>query len=294
VIEAALLLAQNGLSVFGVAGDCRSPLVEKGRFEHGCHDATREPGEIRRRWEQVHPDANVSVATGDASGVLVVDVDIKNGVDGRKHLRYLQDRYGAWPLSWKSMTPSGGYHLWFRQPAGLDLVNRVGLPVTVDGKVIRLIGLDIRSTGASVAAPPSRKGEASYRWERSPDDTELQDAPAWLLKLCERPPLPPPGPPLKLESADRMARYAAAAINGELDEVAGCQPGGRNERLFISSAKIGSLVGAGLIPEDMATTALESAAAECGLLRDDGAHAVRTTILSGLRRGMAQPREIRA
>lgn len=294
MMSAALQLADLGLSVFGVGADCRTPFKVKERFEHGCWDATRDPDEIRWRWTDCHPRGNIAVATGDASGVLVIDVDNKNGIDGTAALARLEEWFSPLPESWLSTTPSEGEHRWFAQPPGLDLVNRVNLPVERDGQRVKLHGLDIRSTGASVCVAPSSKPHGAYRWVRGPlDGASLAVAPDWLLKLCERPPLPPPGPPLRMSDADRIGRYVAAAVNGELDQLMQCRPGGRNQALFIASAKIGEFVGGNLLDYSMAETALESAADAIGLLREDGAVAVRGTIKSGLVRGMAQPREVR-
>jgi len=295
MMAAALKYAETlGWRVFGVGADCRVPFKVKDRFEHGCWDATSDPDEIRWRWTVAHPRANIAVATGDASGVLVIDIDNKNGVDGFASLARLEDWFGTLPESWRSVTPSGaGEHRWFRQPPGLDLVNRVNLPVERGSEKVKLYGLDIRSTGASVAVAPSAKPAGAYRWISGPFDTALADAPGWLLDLCTRPPPPPPGPPIRLTDADRIGRYVAAAVNDELDQLAKCKPGGRNQALFIASAKIGEFVGANLLAYDMAETALATTADTMGLLREDGPNAVRGTITSGLRRGMAQPREVR-
>jgi hypothetical protein len=41
---------------------------------HGLHDATADPGVIRRWWTR-WPQANVGIRTGAASGLLVIDID---------------------------------------------------------------------------------------------------------------------------------------------------------------------------------------------------------------------------
>ena len=95
-------------SVFQVAADCRSPLKGEG-FEHGCHTATCDPAKIERRWS-MHPAANVALATGPASHVFVLDVDVKTE-DGRATLAVLEDENGWLAETWTARTPSGGQHV---------------------------------------------------------------------------------------------------------------------------------------------------------------------------------------
>lgn len=296
MMGAAISYAERlGFFIFGVAEDCRVPIKVKGQYEHGCHDATSDPEEIRRRWTR-HPKANIAVACGARSGVFVLDIDSKGDVDGFASLAQLVTKHGPLPESWLSRTPSGGEHHWFRQPVGVQLRNRVGLRVYhPDGSRTVYPGLDIRSDGASAAAPPSAKPHGSYTWVRHPLRTPLADAPGWLIDLAKEQPLPPrkPRPPLQMGSTDRMARYVERALDGEYRAVAETPKNqGRNQRLFMAAANLGELVAAGLLPQDLAESTLEGAAQECGLLQEDGVHSVRMTIQSGMSRGLRNPREI--
>lgn len=299
LLRAALDYAELlGFSVFGVLADCRIPCKVIGRFEHGCHDATKDPEEIRYRWGSAHPRANIAVACGPKSGVVVLDIDAKGAVDGFESLRRLEGQHGELPLTWCSRTPSGGEHRYFRHPDGVELRNKVGLR-SYDGQgrvAEKFQGLDIRTAGGSVALPPSCKPHGAYAWKVDPSDVPLADAPKWLVELAKDPPLPPrnPAPPLRLSDMDRLSRYVAAAVDRECDRLSGmAQASGRNLQLFQASANLGELVGAGLLPQATAEQHLEDAAAACGLLQEDGFGAVRATIASGLRRGMANPREVR-
>ena len=45
---------------------------------HGVNDATTDHEQIDKWWTE-HPDANIGIATGQASGILVLDIDPRNG-----------------------------------------------------------------------------------------------------------------------------------------------------------------------------------------------------------------------
>jgi putative DNA primase/helicase len=192
---AALAYGPIGLAVFPVAADCRRPLTP-----HGCQDATTVVETIERWWAR-WPAANVAVACGTPSGVFALDIDVK-GANGLRTLAELEAANGELPHAWRTATPSGGCHLWFRQPARA-LRNRVNFAP----------GLDVRTNGGSVAAPPSRKPNGAYHWEVAPWDGSLADAPDWLLNLIDPPAaMRAPRPPVRAGSRDRLANYVAAAI----------------------------------------------------------------------------------
>lgn len=281
--------------VFPVGPDCRVPWTgDKETKGHGYKDAQREPEAIRALWRGRR--TNIALACGPHTGVVVLDVDCKDGSLGYDSLRYLEERFGALPRTWTAATPSDGRHIYFRHP-DRALRNRVGLHIIEsDGMKTRLPGLDVRAAGGSVALPPSRKPSGGYSWLVDPADGEaLADLPTWLLDVFDPPAPPPkPQPPIRATSADRMARYLAAAVNSECTELAGMGRGtGRNMRLFQAAANLGEFVGSGLLPRDSAEAALEHAASDCGLWAEDGPHACRATIASGLTKGLARPREVR-
>lgn len=295
--SAVAYVERLGFHVFGVGADCKSPIKVIGQYEHGVHDATGDADEVRRRWTR-HPHANIALACGPDSGVFVLDLDAKGSVDGFASLDRLEKLNAPLPITWTAQTPNAGEHRYFRQPDGLEMRNKVGLKVYhPDGSRTLYDGLDIRTAGGSAALPPSRKPNGPYVWRIKPGEVPLADAPKWLLALAVDPPAPPrrPAPPLRLGELDRAAKYIAAAVDSECNTLASmASASGRNAKLFQASANLGELVAAGLLPMEMAEGALERAAADCGLLQEDGAHSVRMTIASGMRKGLANPREVRA
>ena len=275
VQDAARRYIAIGIAVFPVAACCRVPMV-KG----GCHAATTDLERVPLLFTR---SSNIALSCGPRSGVFVLDVDTK-GADGLAALRALEQEHGPLPETWTAETPSAGAHLYFRHVEGRTLRNRVGF----------VPGLDVRTAGGSVALPPSSRSDGAYRWTRPPGSCDLADAPAWLLTLIDPPEPPrPPARPLRIDGSERAVRYVCKVVDQECGALSTMGPNtGRNLRLFQVSARLGELVGGNLLTLDAATQALERVAVECGLVREDGWHAVRATIRSGMTKGQANPQAL--
>jgi hypothetical protein len=162
--------AENGLC------SCDNPICHgKGkhpRTQHGFKDSTIDETRISRYWHRM-PDANIGIATGEASGIVVLDVD---GDAGEESIADLQVKYGAIPETIEAITGSGGRHIYFAKPF-----------VSIRNSESKIgPGLDIRGDGGYVIAPPSMHVcGAHYEWELSahPDDIGLAEVPPWLLQL---------------------------------------------------------------------------------------------------------------
>jgi putative DNA primase/helicase len=122
---------------------------------HGVKDATTDRGQIKSWWA-ASPNANIGIATGSASGILVLDIDPRN--NGEETLARLTTELGPLPETITAITGGGGRHLIFNHPS---------FPVRKDtmGKVFGL-GIDVLSDGCIMVAPPSRHASGKrYRWE---------------------------------------------------------------------------------------------------------------------------------
>ena len=108
--------------------------------------------------------------------------------------------------------------------------------------------------------------------------------PPWLLCLLRPGPAVQPPRPATVASAG----YGAAALRSEAEAVADTAPGQRNLRLFIAAARMGELVGAGLLTQVEVETVLGAAALAVGPTQREA----EATISSGLRHGRAQPRRV--
>jgi hypothetical protein len=121
--------------------------------------------EIRAWWGR-WPDANIGIVTGRASGLVVLDIDPRNG--GDDGLAQLVSEHGSLPSTATSRTGGGGEHLFF---ATLDRV-RSCVPAR---------GVDLQGEGKLVAVPPSlHQSGRRYCWAR---DVEPAVAPPWVLGL---------------------------------------------------------------------------------------------------------------
>lgn len=142
-------------------------------------DATTDPG-IIKLWWRADPLANLSIATGAASKLFVLDID---GDEGRASLGNLVARHGEIPLTPRAVTGSGGWHFLFLHPGG---------HVKTMGRVAP--GIDVRGDGGQIVAPPSiHLSGAQYRWidGLAPGQVPVAPAPPWLLALLTEQPAAP-------------------------------------------------------------------------------------------------------
>ncbi|MDD3580091.1 MAG: bifunctional DNA primase/polymerase [Desulfobacca sp.] len=139
---------------------------------HGVHDATTDQAIIREWWTQ-YPEANIGVATGQASGLVVLDIDPRNGGDIKK-------LPGNLPLTPTVATGGGGQHYYLRHP---------GDSVKNAGGLAGYAGVDFKADGGCVVAPPSNHNSGrQYSWDYRPETTPLSSIPDWLLRLIQTPP----------------------------------------------------------------------------------------------------------
>jgi hypothetical protein len=163
MLKAALGYAQMGFAVFPCAPRGKTPLVKR-----GFKAATRDEAQIHEWWTR-WPDSNIGIATGTASGLLVVDID---SLDGAKHLGELAEQFGKLPRTARVVTGKG-YHLYFCLPASCGRV-----PNSAEN------GLDIRGDGGYVIAPPSVHEGGSRYGTDSECPLQIADAPQWLINFA--------------------------------------------------------------------------------------------------------------
>lgn len=139
LLEAACIYARS-YKVFPLAPQSKS----KQLLRSWKNEASNDLAQVERWWKAC-PQANIGLVTGN--GLLVIDVDNKNGKNGSETLKpYLDD----FPDTMIVKTPSGGYHYYFEVEGSFP--NKVNL----------YEGIDIRSDGGYILAPPSVIDHQAY------------------------------------------------------------------------------------------------------------------------------------
>lgn len=191
----ALFCLEQGWAVFPVfsildgicgCGDpaCPSPgkHPERTLAPNGLHAATKFAEQVER-WFASGRLLNYGIRTGQASNLVVVDIDDKEheGRDGPATWRRLLASYAGSagePTTVEAISGSGGRHLFFTCPPDVLIAS---------GKDVLGPGIDIKAEGGYVVGDGSLHiSTRSYVWEtsRHPEDTPIQPLPEWLAALC--------------------------------------------------------------------------------------------------------------
>ncbi len=244
--EAAAIYAKHGWAVFPCIG--KQPATKT-----GFKSASTELERIGDWWER-NPSANIGWSL--PTDWFALDVDPRH--DGDKSLAELYAKHrDQVPFTLEALTGSGGRHLIFRMPEGVELRQGAGF----------LPGLDTRRGGRGylLVAPsihPDTKG--AYEWRVA---VEPQLPPAWLVELIRVPVAKPrerfdPGT-LPVRELDKRSKYARAVLRGVCDDVRAAGKGQRNDTLNKAWFRIAGFRDA--ISKQEAQDALLAAALDCGL-----------------------------
>lgn len=194
-LEHALWYAARGWRV--------APIPPGYKYPHGIDKwqerATVDPTPITKYWS-LNPDHGVCIATGEGSGIFVVDIDPDDG--GDDSLAALEAKYGALPDTIEAITGGGGRHLVFAWPGGIEIRNSASGTLGV--------GIDVRGVGGQFVVAPTVHPDTgrAYEWEveHSPfDGVAPAEAPAWLLELLAQAP-----------GGDQPRRERATRADGDL------------------------------------------------------------------------------
>ncbi|QIG46665.1 DUF3631 domain-containing protein [Nordella sp. HKS 07] len=222
--------AAQDLYVFPCAFD-KSPITK-----NGYRDGSKDIAQIERWWGQ-NPYAMIGCVTGPRTDVILLDVDIKRGVDGRASLKKLRIDVSGCP---QAVTPSGGSHYYFRL-GGKTLRNS-------QGKLGP--GLDVRGQGGYAILPPSTPDprRPGYAWV---NDISLAAAPVISPEL------------------EALLKEKTDELTAECNKIRAAKPGERNAVLNACAFKIAKIVLGGRLQEAGAREALTEAALEIGLEREE-------------------------
>ncbi len=174
--------------------------------------ATTDTNTIHQWWLGQYADHGIGIATGQESGVFVLDVDVSEGKTGDETLHELEQTHGPLPDTATVLTGSGGVHYYFQHPEGIEIRNDAGRKLGP--------GLDIRGEGGQVVAPPSvHQSGNPYAWVGG-EPAPVAPAPEWLIELITAQPEPTHQPVTRVSSnADEdsvAARYNQRTTWAEL------------------------------------------------------------------------------
>lgn len=225
ILERALGYLQLGYPVFPVC----SPLM--GVHQHRgkpCQNVGKTPliawqafqtrlptiDEVRTWWDR-WPLANIGMATGRLSGIVVLDADSSDA----KKVAMDQGGVDRTPAVWTGKP--GGIHYWLAHP-GEEVSNFVA------GKK-RYPGLDFRGDGGYVLVPPSRHvSGAEYRWVDATVGMTPAPVPPWLMDLLH-------GTTADTPAGDRQDDHAPLDLN---DIIGGVPEGGRDDAMWRLACKL--------------------------------------------------------
>lgn len=241
--QCAIDYANSGWSVFPLAPNDKMPLISKAKGGHGCKDATCDIAQVNDWWQQC-PNANIGIATGPASGLLIVDIDSAEA----------GHRYRSFGDLGRPMIQNtrDGYHLayaWTMECAGISISA---------GKLGK--GIDTRGEGGYIVGAPSvHPSGFIYHWR---EEYEPSPPPKWLInKLKPKPIQRSEVDRAAFERPDgRASRYGMAALKATCERIAGAATGSQETTLHRGAFSMGRLVAGGEISHEYARDLLIAAA----------------------------------
>jgi hypothetical protein len=195
-LEAALFYARRGWPVFPVhypvktntgfrcscgKSDCNS--AKHPMTLHGLKDASTDQSQIKTWWGK-YPEANIGLATGEVSGLVVIDVDPRHG--GHDSLKAIK-RLGNIPITPTVFTGGGGEHIYLAHPGNGTRIKSIAQLGGYDG-------IDLKADGGYIIAPPSRHVSGGrYAWKVNHLKNKVAVIPDWLRTLLLHSCAPPKG-----------------------------------------------------------------------------------------------------
>jgi len=138
------------------------------RTERGHLDATTDKATIRDWW-RTWPNANVGIRVGPEAGLIVVDVDPRNGGDAT-YRELVEEKGSKWTQTLKAKTGGGGQHLYYKW---------TDTPIAKHPR-----GIDIKVNGFVVAAPSMHESGRAYKWAEPPrEDSVIRPLPKWARSV---------------------------------------------------------------------------------------------------------------
>lgn len=157
--DQALLYIELGWSVIPVGND-KKPLVKWQQYQ------TKLPSKNEViDWFDKYPKANIAIVTGKISGIMVVDIDPRNG-GSDQDFKLIKTLIAS--------TGGGGYHYYFKYEPHIKNLKNIKP------------GIDLKTEGGYVIAPPSIHLSGNlYRWVSPPSIKLLDILPSFIHEWVE-------------------------------------------------------------------------------------------------------------
>ena len=179
------ILADSGIAIFPARPD-KVPYITDWQAK-----ATTGRAQLFAWWTQ-WPDAMPAIPTGHRNGIIVLDIDKKNGKDGFAALNALGfNLENLSPV--KVTTPNDGLHIYFKWAEGLGN-SASGLPT----------GVDVRGEGGFVIAYGAENSFGSYRLCEMNSPVKISDLPSWPTELYPQESKPVALPKNTVQSLDAI------------------------------------------------------------------------------------------
>lgn len=250
MLRAALAYAERlAWAVFPLAG--KVPAGGSGYL-----DATTDAATVASFWSR-YPGANIGVSC-IASGFVTIDVDPRNG--GDVTLAEIEAKLGQLPHTVRQITGGGGQHILFRAPPELQPRGSIGA------------GNDVKFRGYIVGAPSVHPGTGrQYAWApgHHPLQTPIAELTPWLAELlthrADSSPVAQARPPIEeVAGWGPKPRYSRAALERACAAIERAPAGQQDQTLNAEAYSIGRLIGAGLMPRQLAIDCLTYAGSAMG------------------------------
>lgn len=267
MIEHVRSAVQKGWHVFPLMPGTKQPHPGS----RGQNQSTTDLRKVERWWGRLHVDDNYGVHARP-SGLYVVDVDAGPGKVGRETWVRLNNEHGLAP-TFTVETPSGGWHLYYQAPPGVELRNTAGA-----------LGPNVDTRGNGyVVGPWSVVDGRTYRVIKGGDPQPL---PGWIVETLKPKPIA-----MQSFTGDKAtAEEVMHRVRNLADQLADAPEGEGNDTAARIAFMVGGYVGAGQVDAEEALSELVAALDDWSWRDSKSRQAMYNTVRTCLTAGAEHPR----
>ena len=271
------IFADNAVK-YGTLGWAIFPLAEGEKVPmagtNGFKSASADQAQLAE-WSRQHPHANIGIATGRVSRIVVIDFDPRSGSD--ETTARLAKEGKVFGDTVECISPRDGRHLYYAYD-----------PRVTTSKTNALgPGIDIKTDGGYVVGAPSVwcKNGKSYRWLRPPRGVDLPSLPPWVVSALQPKPEPTRRPMKQVDLGNLRGyrRQAMADLVDYTNRMAALHDG-RHEAPFKVASAVGKYVHHRLLSVADLVDAVMSACSANGAFSKYTPTDIKSQIMNGLKK----------